>query len=83
MAYSDDQLKAKILEMYPEITKHDILFSLSLNAQKYAYNLDFKKGNHGLATHLDKKAADACMNNIKCLYLGVQVGQCLKYFEEG
>ena len=83
MAYSDDQLKAKILEMYPEITKHDIAFSLSLNAQKNAYNLDFKKDRHGLTTHLDKKAADDCMNNIKCLYLGTQIGQFLKYFEEG
>jgi len=82
MAYTDDQLKAKILEMYPEIAKHEIVFSLSLNAQKNAYNLDFKKGNHGLTTHLDKKAADDCMTNIKCMYLGTQIGQFLHYFEE-
>lgn len=52
MAYSDDQLRAKILEMYPEITKHDISFSLSLNAEKNAYMLDFKKNKHELTTHL-------------------------------
>ena len=83
MAYSDDQLKAKILEMYPEITKHYISFTLSLNAQKNAYNLDFKKGKHGLTTDLEKKAADDCMNNIKCLYLGAKIGEFIKYFEEG
>lgn len=83
MAYSDDQLRAKILEMYPEITRHDISLSLSFNTGKNAYILDFKKDKHELTTHLEKKAADDCMNNIKCIYLGVQVGQFLRYFEEG
>ncbi len=83
MAYSDDQLRAKILEMYPEIGKHDISFSMSFNAGKNAYILDFRKGGHELTTHLEKKDADDCMNNIKCVYLGVQVGQFLRYFEEG
>jgi hypothetical protein len=53
MAYSDDQLRAKILDMYPEITKHDISFSLGLNDKKNAYNLDFKKDKCGLTMHLD------------------------------
>ncbi len=83
MAYSDDQLRAKILEMYPEIKKHEISFSLRFNAEKNAYILDFKKGKHELTTHLEKKDADDCLNNIKCVYLGVQVGQFIRYFEEG
>ena len=29
-----------------------------------------------------KKDADECMNNIKCVYLGVQIGQFVKNFEE-
>jgi len=82
MAYSDDQLREKILEMYPEIRKHDISFGLSFSAEKNAYILDFKKEKHELTTHLEKKDADDCMNNIKCVYLGVQVGQFLRYFEE-
>jgi hypothetical protein len=83
MAYSDDQLRAKILEMYPEIKKHEISFSLRFNGEKNAYILDFKKDKHELTTHLEKKDADDCLNNIKCVYLGVQVGQFLRYFEEG
>jgi hypothetical protein len=83
MAYSDDQLRAKIMEMYPEITKHDISFSLSFDKEKNAYILDFKKAKHELTTHLEKKDADDCLNNIKCIYLGVQVGQFLRYFEKG
>ncbi len=81
-AYSDHQLIEKILEIYPEILKHDIAFSLSFDARKNAYVLDFKKGRHELTTHLEKKDADECMANIKCVYLGVQVGQFIRYFEE-
>jgi hypothetical protein len=69
--------------VYPEITKHGISFSLGLNDKKNAYNLDFKKDKRGLTTHLDKKAADVCMKDIKCLYLLTQIGQFLKYLEEG
>jgi hypothetical protein len=81
-AYSDHQLMAKILEIYPEILKHAINFSLSFNARKNAYVLDFRKGRHELTTHLEKKDADECMANIKCVYLGVQVGRFIRNFEE-
>jgi hypothetical protein len=33
------------------------------------------------SNHLEKKDADECMNGIKCIYLGVQVGQFIKNFE--
>ncbi len=81
-AYSDNQLIEKILEIYPEILKHDIDFSLSFDARKDAYVLDFRKGKHELTTYLEKKDADECMANIKCVYLGVQVGQFIRNFEE-
>ncbi len=81
-SYSDDELKAKILEMYPEISRHGISFRLNFNARKNAYILDFRKDRHELTTHLEKKDADECMANIKCVYLGVQVGQFMRNFEE-
>ena len=80
--YSDRQLVGKILEIYPEIRKHDIDFSLSFDAGKSAYVLDFRKGAHELTTYLEKQDADECMANIKCVYLGVQVGQFIRNFEE-
>lgn len=83
MAYSIDELKNKIMEMYPEIKKYDIMLNLELDAEKNAYKLKFNKGAHELSTYLDKKDADECMNNIKCVYLGVQVGQFVKNFEVG
>ena len=82
MAYTDDALKGKIAEIYPEITKHGISLGLDFNKEKNAYIVKFTKGKHELTTHLEKKDADDCMNNIKCVYLGVQVGQFVRNFEE-
>ncbi len=83
MAYTDEALKGKISEMYPEIKKHGISLGLDFSKEKNAYIVKFTKGRHELTTHLEKKDADECMNNVKCVYLGVQVGQFVRNFEEG
>ena len=82
MAYTDEALTAKIREMYPEVSQHNISMGLDFSREKNAYLVKFRKGAHELTTHLEKKDADDCMNNIKCVYLGVQIGQFLKNFEE-
>lgn len=82
MAYTLVALKEKILEMYPEIEKNGISVGLTFDEQKDAYIVDFKKGGQELTTHLEKKDADECMNGIKCVYLGVQIAQFIKNFEE-
>ena len=83
MGYTIVGLEDKILEMYPEITGHGISISLNFSEEKNAYIVKFTKGKHELTTHLEKKDADDCMNNIKCVYLGVQIGQFIKNFEAG
>lgn len=82
MGYTIVALKDKILEMYPEIQRYGITVNLTFDEQKNAYIVQFKKGGHELTTHLEKKDADECMNGIKCVYLGVQIGQFIKNFEE-
>lgn len=81
MGYTNVALKDKIMEMYPDITKHGISVSLDFNKEKNAYIVKFKKNKHELTTHLEKKDADDCMDKIKCVYLGVQVAQFIKNFE--
>jgi hypothetical protein len=81
MSYTNDSLKSKIIEMYPEIRKHSIDASLHFDNGKNAYIINFKKGGKELTTHLEKKDADDCMEGIKCVYLGVQVEQFIKNFE--
>ena len=46
MAYTDEKLRAKILEMYPETVKHGIEIGLDFSRDKNAYIIKFKKGNH-------------------------------------
>jgi len=82
VGYTKVALEDKILKMYPEITKHGISVGLDFDEGKNAYIVKFKKGGQELTTHLEKKDADDCMENIKCVYLGVQIGQFIKNFEE-
>jgi hypothetical protein len=82
VGYTKVALEEKILQMYPEITKHDVSVSLDFDERKNAYIVKFKKDQKELTTHLEKKDADDCMENIKCVYLGVQIGQFIKNFEE-
>jgi hypothetical protein len=42
----------------------------------------FRRAGEELKTLIEKKDAEECMNNIKCVYLGVQVAQFIKNFEE-
>jgi hypothetical protein len=82
MAYSDEALKEKIREMYPEILRHGIELQLDYDSGKRTYVVGFRKGRHELTTYLEKKDADECMNGVKCVYLGVQIGQFVRNFEE-
>jgi len=82
MSYTNEALAEKIHEMYPETKKHGIEVSLDFSKQKNAYVVTFKKDHHELSTHLEKKDADECMDNVKCVYLGVQLGQFLENFEK-
>ena len=82
MEYNNVALKEKIIEMYPEIGQHNLSVGLDFNTGKNAYVITFKRGKEALTTHLEKKDADECMNGIKCVYLGVQVAQFIKNFEE-
>jgi hypothetical protein len=81
MKYSNVALKEKIMEMYPDIAKHDVKVSLTFNDEKDAYILKFTRGKDELITHLDRSDADDCMNNIRCVHLGVKVEQFVKNFE--
>jgi hypothetical protein len=81
MGYTIVALKDKIMEMYPDTEKHNISVGLEFSDEKNAYVVKFKRGKHELTTHLEKKDADDCMDGIKCIYLGVQIGQFIKNFE--
>lgn len=74
-------LESKIREMHPEIIKHDLSLSLSFDKDKDAWIVKLDKGEHKLTTHLERKDAEACLEGIQCVYLGIQIGQFVKNFE--
>lgn len=82
MTYTQDDLVDKILEMYPEIRKHGLFIELAFDNEKNAWIIKLTRDGKKLTTHLEKKDADDCMNNVKCVYLGVQVEQFIRNFEE-
>lgn len=82
MAYTIDDLKAKIMEMYPEVKEKGFNVTIFYSKEKQSYIIRFQKGTSELITQLDKKDADDCMNNVKCVYLGVQIGQFIKNFTD-
>ena len=81
MSVDPKALAAKLREMYPEIGKHALDLSLNFDDKKGAWIVKLVKGKHELTTHLEKKDAEACLEGIQCVYLGVQVGQFVKNFE--
>ncbi len=61
MSSDQEALKAKLLEMYPEITRYGLDLNLEFDDAKNAWVVSFSKG--GLQRHafLDKEDADACL----------------------
>src|SRR5512139_1668256 len=80
MSYTIVALKEKILEMYPELERHQVAVNLVFDAGKDAYVLRLHRGSHELTTHLERADADDCMNGVKCVSLGIQVEQFVGNF---
>ncbi len=80
--YTIEALKDKILEMYPEIGAPALAVSVDFIDEINAYLVTFRRGQEELSTHLEKNDADECMAGIKCVYLGVQIAQFIKNFDE-
>jgi hypothetical protein len=81
MGYASVALKDKIMEMYPAVNEHNISVSLMFDETKDAYIVGLRKGKNELTTHLERKEADSCMNNVKCVYFGARVGKFIRNFE--
>lgn len=82
MAYTQDDLRAKLLDMYPEIKKYGLDISLSFDEEKDAWVVTFSKGDHQRHAFLDTSDADSCIEGNTCIYLGVLITQYLKDLEE-
>lgn len=82
MAYTKDDLRSKLLQMYPEIEKYGLSLSLALDEEKSAWIVTFEKETHQRHAILDKKDADACMDGNVCIYLGMLITQYIRAIQE-
>ncbi len=78
MTSNAQDLEDKLLQMYPEIRAHKLSVGLNFDSAKNAWIVHLKRDDKEFTTHLEAKDADDCLSGIKCIYLGVQIGQFLK-----
>jgi len=81
MGYTMEDLKTKLLEMYPEIEAFGLSLSLEFDKGKNAWVVSFEKGAHRRHAFLDKKDADSCLGGNVCVYLGMLIAQYIKDME--
>ena len=75
MEHKTDELKSKLMEMYPEIAGNGIDLGLQYDEIRSAWVITYKKGDHSRYAFLDKRDADACMEGVQCIYLGTLIDQ--------
>lgn len=81
MAYTPEELKEKLHELYPEIQEFGLSMDIIFDEQKDAWVVSFEKEGHRRHAFLDKKDADACIAGTSCIYLGVLIAQYIKDLE--
>jgi hypothetical protein len=82
MAYTPEELKGKLLEMYPDIKEYGLNVHLMFDNQKKAWVITFEKEGHERHAFLDEKDANDCMEGNKCVYLGMLIPQYTKVLEQ-
>jgi len=81
MSYSEEELKGKLFEMYPEIKTYGLNVGLQFDEGRNAWVVSFAKAASKRHAFLDKQDADACMDGNACIYLGVLIAQYIKDIE--
>jgi hypothetical protein len=81
MSYTKEDLRMKLVEMYPEIKAFGLSLSLEFDKGKDAWVVSLEKEAHRRHAFLDKKDADACVEGNVCVYLGMLIAQYIKDIE--
>ncbi len=80
MKHDPRELAGKLKEIYPDIERHGLHLDLEFKPEKDYWVVKLDKGDLKLHTFLNQEDADACMEGIQCVYLGVQIGQFVENF---
>jgi hypothetical protein len=81
MEHQAKELAEKLREIYPEISRHELELDLEYKPEQEYWIIKLEKGDFKLHTFLEKNDADACLEGVQCVYLGVQIGQFVENFK--
>ncbi len=83
MTLSKEDLKSKIIQLFPEIDQYGLELDVERDESQDAWLARVKKNENELATHLDEKDVEECLAGVKCYNLGIQLGQFIRHYCEG
>lgn len=72
---SKDDICRKIESVLPEAGRCGIDYSVEYDEQNRAWAVDLRKGEQHLTTYIEDAEATSCLENDKCIPLGLQIGQ--------
>jgi hypothetical protein len=83
MHVNDQDLRQKVLALFPEIEKYELNMDLRFDQEQDSWLLTVQKGQQTLSTHLEEPDVDACMNGKECYHVAVQLGRFIRNYCEG
>ena len=83
MQVKADDLRAKVLALFPEIEKYGLDMDLDFDPEKDAWLLTVRKDQETLSTHLEEQDVEACMSGKECYHVAVQLGRFIRNYCEG
>ena len=81
MEHTAAELKKMLKDIHPEIAAHNLDLDVEYKADQEYWVIKLERGPFKLHTFLDKKDANACLDGVQCIYLGVQIGQFVENFK--
>ena len=83
MEVSSEELRSRILSIYPEIERFGLGLDLDYDKSQEAWIATVSKGEHRLSTHLEAQDVESCLQGRECYHLGAQLGRFIRYYCEG
>lgn len=81
MDYHKEELKRRLLDIYPDLKRVGVSVELQLDDKRDSWILSFTKGHFRKHAFLHQKDAQACMEGNMCIYLWGIVEQYIKETE--
>jgi hypothetical protein len=80
MNVDPQELKKKIIEIYPEIEKYSVETEVNFDDETDSWVVTVRKGDNELSTHVEKQDAESCLQGKECVYLGTQIGRFIQNY---